>query len=146
MWNCKNDGWEHFQHFLFPSNVTVSRVHRVSKEKDYWGKEAQVQKITGTETHTRTRAQKPRCASERSLMLMCSERQRWCIRWSVELLWVSLCCYRVSSSRQTLLSGLCVGVSQGTGFSATKPRVRASSRCIFSILYDMQGPVLKTSL
>lgn len=76
-------------------------------------------------------------------MLMCSERQRWCIRWSVELLWVSLCCCRVSSSRQTLLSGLCVGVSQGTGFSATKPRVRASSRCSFSILYDMQGPVLK---
>lgn len=64
MWNCKNDGWEHFQRFLFPSNVTVSRVHRVSKEKDYWGKEAQVQKITGTETHTYASTKTPPCLWE----------------------------------------------------------------------------------
>lgn len=81
----------------------------------------QNKKITGAENHkcTRSVAHRPTHthksgrASEKSLMLMCSERQRWCIRWSVELLWVRLCC-RVSSSRQTPLSRLCVGVSQGT--------------------------------
>lgn len=71
-------------------------------------------KIAGTQTHTHTNTQTRAVPLRRVLMLMCSERQRWCIRWSVEPLWVRLCC-RVSSSRQTLLSRLCVGVSQGTG-------------------------------
>lgn len=50
------------------------------KKEDYWGREPQVHnKPTHARTHKHTHA------SEKSLMLMCSERQRWCIRWSVEL-------------------------------------------------------------
>lgn len=83
----------------------------------------QKKKINGAGNHKHTRslahrptltqAHKPSHASGKSLMLMRSERQRRCISRSTELLWVRLWSC-VSSSRQTLLSGLCVGVSKGT--------------------------------
>lgn len=53
---------------------------------------------------------------------------------------VRLCC-RVSSSSQTLLCRLCVGVSQGTiRLPLMKPWAEGSAHCSFSILHDTQEP------
>lgn len=53
---------------------------------------------------------------------------------------VRLCC-RVSSSSQTLLCRLCVGVSQGTvRLPLMKPLAEGRAHCSFSILHDTQEP------
>lgn len=84
-----------------------------------------MQKISGT---------RRRHACERSLTLMWGEGQRWCIRWRVKLLWVTLSC-RVSSAQTHALPRCLSGDTRA--FLLQNP----GTRCISSILHDdVQDP------
>lgn len=109
---------------------------KITRAQRHKSKRSLAQRATQTQVHRAS------YASERSLMLMCSERQRWCMRWSVERLWIRLCC-RVSSSRQTLLSRLCVGVSQGDmrAFPLWNLELRpAAAAAAFQFFMTHKGP------
>lgn len=109
-----------------------------SVENRLLGQKPQVHKITGTKLHINTQTAS---SARQTLMLTCRKRQRWCVRRHVEPPWVRVCC-RVSSSRQTLLCRLRVGVSQGTvRLPLLKSRARGSAHCSFSILHDTQEPL-----
>lgn len=75
-----------------------------------------------------------RHACERSLTLMWGEGQRWCIRWRVKLLWVTLSC-RVSSAQTHALPRCLSGDTRA--FLLQNP----GTRRISSILHDdVQDP------
>lgn len=90
------------------------------------GQKPKVQKISSTWR---------RHACARSLMLMCGEGQRWCIRWRVKLLWVTLSC-RVSLA-QTLVLPRCLS-GDTRAFLLQNPGIC----CISSIVDD--GKARKT--
>lgn len=104
-----------------------------SVENRLLGQKPQVQKITGTPLHINTQTASSVC---KTLTLMCSERQRWCIRRHVESDSAA-----VSAHPDRRCSAGCGGVSQGTvQLPFMKPRAEASAHCSFSILHDTQEP------
>lgn len=128
----ENDGRVHF---MWHDNKGREQK-KITRAQRHKSKRSLAQRAKQTQVHRAS------YASERSLMLMCSERQRWCMRWSVERLWVRLCC-RVSSSRQTLLSRLCVGVSQGDmrAFPLWSLELRpAAAAAAFQFFMTHKGP------